>query len=250
MVFQDPFSSLNPVHTVRHHLERPLRLHQPNLKGTERQAACSRTARAREARSGADPAEIPARAVRRPAPADQHRAGPGGEPRGDHRRRADLDARRLGAARHPEPPQRHEAAARSSRVLYITHDIATARYVAEEIMVMYAGQIVEWGETESVLVQPAAPLYPAAAVGRARPGSSLRRGAVQRRTRPHRADPEAVGDRAGRRCARSRPTTSSGRCRPRAGGTLWARRRRWRWCARSPRPAARWSPPCGRRWHG
>src|SRR5690606_36636740 len=39
-------------------------------------------------------------------------------------------------------------------VLYITHDIATARYVAEEIMVMYAGQIVEWGETESVLSQP------------------------------------------------------------------------------------------------
>jgi ABC-type dipeptide/oligopeptide/nickel transport system ATPase subunit len=27
-VFQDPFSSLNPVHTVRHHLERPVRLHQ------------------------------------------------------------------------------------------------------------------------------------------------------------------------------------------------------------------------------
>ena len=26
MVFQDPFSSLNPVHTVRYHLERPLRL--------------------------------------------------------------------------------------------------------------------------------------------------------------------------------------------------------------------------------
>ena len=28
MVFQDPFSSLNPVHTVRYHLERPVRLHQ------------------------------------------------------------------------------------------------------------------------------------------------------------------------------------------------------------------------------
>jgi peptide/nickel transport system ATP-binding protein len=28
LVFQDPFSSLNPVHTVSYHLERPLRLHQ------------------------------------------------------------------------------------------------------------------------------------------------------------------------------------------------------------------------------
>jgi peptide/nickel transport system ATP-binding protein len=28
LVFQDPFSSLNPVHTVHYHLERPVRLHQ------------------------------------------------------------------------------------------------------------------------------------------------------------------------------------------------------------------------------
>src|SRR5207302_11260072 len=27
MVFQDPFASLNPVHRVRHHLERPLKIH-------------------------------------------------------------------------------------------------------------------------------------------------------------------------------------------------------------------------------
>jgi peptide/nickel transport system ATP-binding protein len=42
-------------------------------------------------------------------------------------------------------------------VLYITHDLATARYVAEDLMVMYAGQIVEWGETESVLRNPQHP---------------------------------------------------------------------------------------------
>src|SRR5699024_8535810 len=28
MVFQDPFASLNPLHTIHHHLERPLRLHK------------------------------------------------------------------------------------------------------------------------------------------------------------------------------------------------------------------------------
>ena len=27
MIFQDPFGSLNPVKTVAHHLERPLRIH-------------------------------------------------------------------------------------------------------------------------------------------------------------------------------------------------------------------------------
>ena len=35
LVFQDPFSSLNPVHTVRHHLERPVRLHQGKTSAAE-----------------------------------------------------------------------------------------------------------------------------------------------------------------------------------------------------------------------
>ena len=30
--------------------------------------------------------------------------------------------------------------------LYITHDIATARYFAERTAVMYVGHMVEWGE--------------------------------------------------------------------------------------------------------
>lgn len=42
-------------------------------------------------------------------------------------------------------------------LLYITHDIATARYVADEIMVMYAGQIVEWGAVDRVLDDPRHP---------------------------------------------------------------------------------------------
>ena len=41
--------------------------------------------------------------------------------------------------------------------LYITHDIASARYVADEVLVMYAGQIVEQGPTDSVLLEPLHP---------------------------------------------------------------------------------------------
>jgi len=41
--------------------------------------------------------------------------------------------------------------------LYITHDIASARYVADEVIVMYAGQIVEKGETDAVLQSPLHP---------------------------------------------------------------------------------------------
>ncbi len=41
--------------------------------------------------------------------------------------------------------------------LYITHDLATAHYIAEETAVMYRGRIVEWGDTRSILRNPIHP---------------------------------------------------------------------------------------------
>jgi peptide/nickel transport system ATP-binding protein len=156
MVFQDPFSSLNPVHTIRYHLERPLRLHQPALKGADRQAAIAELL----TRVKLDPALIVSKYPH--------------ELSGGQRQRISI-ARAL--AVNPEviiadePTSMLDVSVRLGilnllndmkrqlglAVLYITHDIATARYVAEDIMVMYAGQIVEWGETESVLGSPQHP---------------------------------------------------------------------------------------------
>jgi peptide/nickel transport system ATP-binding protein len=156
MVFQDPFSSLNPTHTVRYHLERPLRLHQPLLKRAERQAAIIELL----ARVKLDPVLV--------APKYPH------ELSGGQRQRISI-ARAL--AVNPEvivadePTSMLDVSVRLGilnllndmkrqlglAVLYITHDIATARYVAEDIMVMYAGQIVEWGGMESVLGNPQHP---------------------------------------------------------------------------------------------
>jgi peptide/nickel transport system ATP-binding protein len=42
-------------------------------------------------------------------------------------------------------------------ILYITHDLASARYVSDRIVVMYAGHIVEAGPTEDVLADPKHP---------------------------------------------------------------------------------------------
>jgi peptide/nickel transport system ATP-binding protein len=42
-------------------------------------------------------------------------------------------------------------------LLYITHDIASARYFADTIQVMYAGRIVEGGPAEAITQQPAHP---------------------------------------------------------------------------------------------
>jgi peptide/nickel transport system ATP-binding protein len=156
MIFQDPFSSLNPVHTVRHHLVRPVRLHQPELTRTERDAAIAEVL----TRVKLDPALI--------LPKYPH------ELSGGQRQRISI-ARAL--AVNPEviiadePTSMLDVSVRLGilnllndmkrqlglAVLYITHDIATARYVAEDIMVMYAGQIVEWGETEGVLGNPQHP---------------------------------------------------------------------------------------------
>ena len=41
--------------------------------------------------------------------------------------------------------------------LYVTHDLASARYVADTVLVMYAGQIVEQGPAEQVLSEPLHP---------------------------------------------------------------------------------------------
>ena len=42
-------------------------------------------------------------------------------------------------------------------ILYITHDIASARYLADVIMVMYAGQVVESGPAATLTDEPAHP---------------------------------------------------------------------------------------------
>ena len=42
-------------------------------------------------------------------------------------------------------------------ILYVTHDIASARYLADTIVVMYAGRIVESGPAEQVTDEPSHP---------------------------------------------------------------------------------------------
>jgi peptide/nickel transport system ATP-binding protein len=60
-------------------------------------------------------------------------------------------------------------------LLYITHDIASARYFADETMVMYAGQSVEGGPSDEVIERPKHPytqLLIAAAPDPDRPAST------------------------------------------------------------------------------
>jgi peptide/nickel transport system ATP-binding protein len=157
LVFQDPFSSLNPVHTVRYHLERPVRLHQGKT-------------------SRADVNDELASLMERVrlTPAEQFLAKYPHELSGGQRQRVSF-ARALAARPSvllaDEPVSMLDVSIRLEMLtllddlrrdfhlalLYITHDIASARYFADEVLVMYAGEIVERGPAEEVTQQPAHP---------------------------------------------------------------------------------------------
>lgn len=156
MIFQDPFASLNPAHTIAYHLKRPLLLHRPDIKRSEIDA----TVRALLQQVKLDPDIV--------APKYPH------ELSGGQRQRVNI-ARALAAKPEvivaDEPTSMLDVSVRLGvlnllsemkqqmklGLLYITHDIATARYVAEDIAVMYAGQIVEWGDVGKVIDNPAHP---------------------------------------------------------------------------------------------
>ncbi|WP_406249515.1 ATP-binding cassette domain-containing protein [Microbacterium sp. M] len=154
MVFQDPFASLNPFHTIIHHLERPLRIHHPKLSRDEvRAKALDLLERVR-----LSPAE--SFAERRP-----HELSGGQRQRIAIARALAPGARfivadepvsmldvsiRLGVLNLLADLQREE----NLGVLYITHDLATARHFSDEILVMYRGDIVERGPADEVILNP------------------------------------------------------------------------------------------------
>ena len=103
MIFQDPYASLNPRKRVGFIIGEPLEVHG---LGHERRDQAPRpgAARGRRPQPGAlQP--LPARVLRRPAPAHRRRARARGQPEADRLRRARLGARRLGAGADPQPAQ-------------------------------------------------------------------------------------------------------------------------------------------------
>ncbi len=154
MVFQDPFGSLNPFHSIVHHLERPIRLHHPGLSGAEVRE------RAEELLERVRLSPAAKFADRRP-----HELSGGQRQRVAIARALAPGARfiiadvpvsmlvvsiRLGVLNLLAELQRQERLG----VLYITHDLATARHFSDEILVMYRGEIVERGPSERVILDP------------------------------------------------------------------------------------------------
>ncbi|MEE1941196.1 oligopeptide/dipeptide ABC transporter ATP-binding protein [Streptomyces sp. TRM 70361] len=157
MVFQDPFASLNPFHTVEHHLARPLRLHGRAKGGEEARRLAERLLERVSLTPAADiarrrPHELSGGQRQRVAIA--RALAPGARVVVADEPVSMLDVSiRLGVLNLLARLQREDGLA----VLYITHDLATARHFSDDILVMYRGRVVERGPADEVILGPRHP---------------------------------------------------------------------------------------------
>ncbi|RLK52344.1 ABC transporter ATP-binding protein [Microbacterium telephonicum] len=152
MVFQDPFASLNPFHSIAHHLERPLRIHHPKLSGTQvRDRAIELLGRVRLGEEVAERRPHELSGGQRQRVAIARALAPGARFIVADEPVSMLDVSiRLGVLNLLADLQRED----DLGVLYITHDLATARHFSDEILVMYHGDIVERGGSDDVILHP------------------------------------------------------------------------------------------------
>lgn len=157
MIFQDPFSSLNAVHSIRYLLSRPLRIYghaRTNSEVTEQVLALLNRVSL--------------------SPAEQFIEKYPHQLSGGQRQRVAI-ARALAARPSvilaDEPVSMLDVSIRLDvlnlllrlkeeeqlALLFITHDIASARYFAENTLVMYAGQTVEGGPSDDIIQRPKHP---------------------------------------------------------------------------------------------
>ncbi len=84
------------------------------------------------------------------------RSRPRGEARGADLRRDHLRARRLRPGRRPQPDYRPRESLGLS-LLFITHDLGVVSTIADQVLVLQQGNIVEGGATRDVLMSPKHP---------------------------------------------------------------------------------------------
>ncbi|MEW1836147.1 ATP-binding cassette domain-containing protein [Microbacterium sp. NPDC079995] len=155
MVFQDPFASLNPYHSIRHHVERPLRLDNVVPKREVEDEVRRLLDRVRlDPDSVIDrrPHELSGGQRQRVAIARALASRPRLLVADEPVSMLDVSIR-MGVLNLLADLQREEGLG----VLYITHDLATARHFSDEILVLNQGRVVESGTADDVILRPQNP---------------------------------------------------------------------------------------------
>ncbi|WP_341944985.1 ABC transporter ATP-binding protein [Microbacterium sp. LWH11-1.2] len=156
MVFQDPYAALNPLHTVEYALTRPV-MNYTKLRGQEARA------RVLELLETVGLTPVEQFAAKLP-----HQLSGGQRQRVVIARALASDPQVLIA---DEPVSMLDVSLRAGvlalledlrerwgiSMLYITHDLLSARLVTENILVLNSGRVVERGETSEVLQHPEDP---------------------------------------------------------------------------------------------
>jgi peptide/nickel transport system ATP-binding protein len=152
MIFQDPFGSLNPVHTVGYSVSRPLKVHR--LGAAEQVRTLLETVGLAPGQDYADsyPYELSGGQRQRVAIARALSSQPSLILADEPTSMLDVSIR-MGVLNLLQKLR----AERKLAYLYITHDLASARYISDEILVMYRGHLVEGGPTEAVIEHAAHP---------------------------------------------------------------------------------------------
>ena len=152
MVFQDPFASLNPAHTVGHALGRALAVHRGTTEPGRGSAELLDAVGLEPELLGARPHELSGGQRQRVAIARALACEPevlvADEPT------SMLDAPLRAGVLDLLLRLRRE---RDLSILYITHDLASARYLADTTVVLQAGRLVETGPTAELMEHPVHP---------------------------------------------------------------------------------------------
>ena len=155
MVFQDPFASLNPRHSVGRIVGEPLRVHGlVSGRKSVGQRVRELLERRRAAGRRGDP--LPARVQRRPAPAHRACAGTRAQPRLRRRGRAGVGPRRLDPGADRQPDGGPAGGVRADVPVHRPRPRRRPPHL-DRIAVMYLGWIVEVSPADELYDNPLHP---------------------------------------------------------------------------------------------